>query len=71
MKDGMKDGIKDLARLLRYGRRYWLHLAGSVVLMALAGAAQGTLALLIKPIFDRVLNPNPGPGLTPLLTKPL
>ena len=67
----MKDGIKDLARLLRYGRRYWLHLAGSVVLMALAGAAQGTLALLIKPIFDRVLNPNPGPGLTPLLTKPL
>ena len=67
----MKDGVKDLARLLRYGRRYWLHLAGSVVLMALAGAAQGTLALLIKPIFDRVLNPNPGPGLTPLLTKPL
>ena len=63
--------MKELMRLLSYGRRYWAHLGGSVVLMALAGAAQGTLALLIKPIFDRVLNPNPATGLTPLLTKPL
>jgi len=30
--------------------------------MALAGAAQGMMALLIKPIFDRVLDPNPHPG---------
>src|SRR5262249_42395753 len=33
---------------------------------AAAGAAQGMMALLIKPVFDRVLNPAP-PGLTPLL----
>ena len=63
--------MRELPRLLSYGRRYWPHLAGAVVLMALAGAAQGILALLIKPIFDRVLNPNPATGLTPLLSKPL
>jgi subfamily B ATP-binding cassette protein MsbA len=50
--------MKELARLLSYARRYGAHLAGSVVLMALAGAAQGMMALLIKPIFDRVLNPT-------------
>ena len=63
--------MTELARLLRYGRRYWPHLAGSVILMAVAGTAQGLLALLIKPIFDRVLNPAPASGLTPLLSKPI
>ncbi|MBZ5575888.1 MAG: ABC transporter ATP-binding protein/permease [Acidobacteriia bacterium] len=63
--------MKELLRLLRYGRRYWPHLAGSVVLMAVAGAAQGILALLIKPIFDRVLSNAPATGLTPLLSKPI
>ena len=38
--------------------------------MAIAGAAQGTLALLIRPIFDRVLTAEPPEGLTPLLAKP-
>jgi ATP-binding cassette, subfamily B, bacterial MsbA len=32
-------------------------LIGSVVLMACVGAAHGLMALLIKPVFDRVLNP--------------
>ncbi len=50
--------MKELARLLSYGRKYWLHLVGSVVLMAMAGGAQGMMALLIRPIFDRVLNPT-------------
>ena len=59
--------MSELLRLLAYARRYWLHLLGSVVLMATAGAAQGMMALLIKPVFDRVLNPSPRPGLTPLL----
>jgi subfamily B ATP-binding cassette protein MsbA len=58
--------MKRVMRLLSYGRRYWPHLAASVVLMAIAGAAQGMMMLLIRPIFDRVLNPNPPAGLTPL-----
>jgi len=58
--------MKQVMRLLSYGRRYWAHLLASVVLMAVAGAAQGMMMLLIRPIFDRVLNPNPPDGLTPL-----
>ncbi len=63
--------MKELARLLGYTRRYWPHLLGSVILMALAGAAQGAIALLPKPIFDRVLNPGAGSGPIPLLPHPL
>jgi subfamily B ATP-binding cassette protein MsbA len=49
--------MKDLARLLRYSRPYAPHLLLSVVLMACVGAAQAFTALLIGPVFDRVLNP--------------
>ena len=49
--------MSDLARLLSYARRYWPHLTASVVLMAGVGVAQALTALLIGPIFDRVLNP--------------
>ena len=49
--------MSELARLLRYARPYTPHLIFSVVLMACVGAAQGLTALLIGPIFDRVLNP--------------
>ena len=48
--------MKELLRLLAYARRYWPSLAASVVLMAAAGGATGMMALLIGPIFDRVLN---------------
>jgi len=50
--------MKELARLLRYSRPYLAHLSASVVLMMIVGAAQGLTALLIGPIFDRVLNPQ-------------
>jgi subfamily B ATP-binding cassette protein MsbA len=63
--------MKELARLLGYSRRYWPHLLGSTVLMAIAGAAQGSMALLTKPIFDRVLNPSSGTGAIPLLPHPI
>lgn len=46
-----------MTRLIGLSRPYWLALAASVVLMAIVGAAQASLALLIRPIFDRVLNP--------------
>jgi ATP-binding cassette, subfamily B, bacterial MsbA len=63
--------MNELKRLLSYARKYWLHLAASVILMAIAGAAQGTLALLVRPIFDRVLTVERPAGLTPLLAKPV
>lgn len=44
-------------RLLRFVRPYWSPLALSVILMAFAGAAHALMAVLIGPIFDRVLNP--------------
>ena len=49
--------MRELTRLLRYSRPYFPHLSASVVLMMIVGAAQGLTALLIGPIFDRVLNP--------------
>ena len=49
--------MRDLLRLLAFARRYWFFLTCSVFLMALVGAAHASIALLIGPIFDRVLNP--------------
>lgn len=49
--------MKQLFRLLSFVRPYVPSLLGSVVLMAFAGAAHGLVALLIRPIFDRVLTP--------------
>lgn len=49
--------MNELMRIFRYVRPYTPSLLASVVLMAFAGAAHGLIALLIKPIFDRALNP--------------
>jgi subfamily B ATP-binding cassette protein MsbA len=48
--------MKELLRLVAHARRYWAHLIGSVVLMATAGGATAMMALLVGPIFDKVLN---------------
>jgi ATP-binding cassette, subfamily B, bacterial MsbA len=50
--------MKSMARLLRYASPYWLPLILSVILMAIAGAAHAMMAILIGPVFDRVLNPH-------------
>src|SRR3954469_24037349 len=50
--------MNPLARLLRFVRPYWSPLILSVILMAIAGAAHAMMALLIGPVFDRVLNRN-------------
>ncbi len=50
--------MRELSRLLKYSRPYVPHLALSVLLMMCVGAAQGLTALLIGPVFDRVLNPK-------------
>jgi subfamily B ATP-binding cassette protein MsbA len=49
--------MSELGRLLRFSRPYTPYLVLSVLLMACVGAAQALTALLIGPIFDRVLNP--------------
>jgi len=50
--------MSDRLRLLRYARRYIVHIVSSVLLMACVGASQSLFVLLIQPIFDRVLNPS-------------
>lgn len=50
--------MSGLARLLRYVRPYAPPLTFAVVLMAIAGAAHAMMAVLIGPIFDRVLDPR-------------
>jgi subfamily B ATP-binding cassette protein MsbA len=63
--------MKEVLRLLSYARRYWEWLLGSVVLMALAGSAQGMTALLIGPIMDVVLNPSLPESRVLVFTAPL
>ncbi|MBZ5592824.1 MAG: ATP-binding cassette domain-containing protein [Acidobacteriia bacterium] len=63
--------MKELLRLLAYARRYWFFLICSVLLMALVGAAHASIALLIGPIFDRVLNPRSPDTPVLLFTAPV
>ncbi|HWZ29862.1 MAG TPA: ABC transporter transmembrane domain-containing protein [Bryobacteraceae bacterium] len=63
--------MKELTRLLRYSRPYVPHLSASVVLMLIVGAAQGLTALLVGPIFDRVLMPQSEDAPVRLFTIPL
>ena len=58
-------GMKQILRLTSYGRKFWPQILVSVFLMALAGAAQGMMPLLIQPIFDRVLVTNAPSGPIP------
>jgi subfamily B ATP-binding cassette protein MsbA len=50
--------MKELWRLLAYGRRYSAQLAISVVLMAVAGGATGMMAILVGPILYTLLDPK-------------
>lgn len=50
--------MNDLRRLLGFVKPYWSPLILSVILMAIAGAAHAMMAVLIGPIFDRVLDPS-------------
>lgn len=47
-----------MTRLIALAQRHWPTLLFSTLLMAAAGAMQGLMALLIGPIFDRVLSPQ-------------
>jgi subfamily B ATP-binding cassette protein MsbA len=63
--------MNELSRLLRYSRPYVPHLVLSMMLMMCVGAAQGLTALLIGPIFDRVLNPQSADAPVMLGTIPI
>jgi ATP-binding cassette, subfamily B, bacterial MsbA len=63
--------MSELGRLLRFSRPYTPYLVLSVVLMACVGAAQALTALLIGPIFDRVLNPASADAPVLLATIPI
>ncbi len=52
--------MRQLIRLVRYALPYWWQMLSSVILMALVGALDAFKFLLIRPIFDRVLNPSTG-----------
>jgi subfamily B ATP-binding cassette protein MsbA len=52
--------MRQLTRLIRYALPYWWQILSSVVLMALVGALDAFKYLLIRPVFDRVLNPSTG-----------
>lgn len=62
--------MSELRRLLAYSRPYSGHLIASVLLMAIVGAAQALTALLIGPVFDRVLDPKSAEAPVTLFTIP-
>ena len=49
-----------LTRLIRYALPYWWQILTSVVLMAAVGGLDAFKYLLVRPVFDRVLNPATG-----------
>ena len=59
-----------MTRLLRLVRPYSAPLFLSVILMAAVGASQALMALLIGPVFDRVLQPKSPDALVALFTIP-
>jgi ATP-binding cassette, subfamily B, bacterial MsbA len=62
---------EELGRLLRYVMPYKLRLIMGVVCLSVVGLAEGLIALMITPIFDRVLNPGAPDSRLLLLKNPL
>ncbi len=63
--------MRQLSRLLRYFKPYWLHMLAAVLSMALVGLLDAFRLLLIGPIFDRVLNPSSQAHTLPLFRMPI
>jgi subfamily B ATP-binding cassette protein MsbA len=67
---GFRNTLHEVWRLLKYVRPYRARLSAGIAALALVGLAEGLVALMITPLFDRILNPgNPDP-LLPLFTLP-
>ena len=52
--------MRQMTRLVRYALPYWWQILASVLLMAAVGALDAFKYLLVRPVFDRVLNPASG-----------
>jgi subfamily B ATP-binding cassette protein MsbA len=52
--------MRQLTRLIRYALPYWWQILSSVLLMAAVGSLDAFKYLLVRPVFDRVLNPATG-----------
>ncbi|MFZ0760971.1 MAG: ABC transporter ATP-binding protein, partial [Candidatus Sulfotelmatobacter sp.] len=63
--------MRQLTRLVRYALPYWWQILSSVALMAAVGGLDAFKFLLIRPIFDRVLNPSTGSKDIPLFDIPI
>ena len=63
--------MKELGRLLRFARPYWAALLASTVLMAGVGAGQALVVLLVRSVFDRVLQPDTPDALVLLVNIPV
>jgi len=62
--------MSDLLRLLRWVRPYGIRLGAGVVMMVGVGFFEAVAALLIGPVFDRVLNPQSPDSTVALITVP-
>ena len=62
--------MRQLTRLVRYALPYWWQILASVLLMAAVGALDAFKYLLVRPVFDRVLNPATGSKDIPLFLIP-
>jgi len=63
--------MRQLTRLVRYALPYWWQILSSVLLMAAVGALDAFKYLLVRPVFDRVLNPASGSKDIQLFINPL
>ena len=62
--------MRQLTRLLRYVLPFGLQLLPGVLLLAAVGFLEAFRLVLVKPIFDRVLNPSTGSDNIQLFTLP-
>jgi ATP-binding cassette, subfamily B, bacterial MsbA len=63
--------MRQLMRLLRYALPRWWQILSSVLLMAAVGGLDAFKYLLVRPVFDRVLNPATGSKEIQLFLNPL
>ena len=63
--------MRQLTRLIRYALPRWWQILSSVVLMAAVGGLDAFKYLLVRPVFDRVLNPATGSKDIQLFVNPL
>ena len=62
---------EEFGRLLQYSKPYKGRLALGIVCLSMVGFGEGLIALLITPIFDRVLNPHAPDNQLFLIKNPL